>query len=169
MKSWLIQEEKKNPQRLPCETLCRSSLVKKKLVKHKKSNKKKTEKNARKGLYRLEFLRSFELSKWMKCYSYEWTISLTGITLFLTLWRGAYESFLLLWLSIQGSTIFTYPVYSVDRFSEPPSSSRCAYESGVSSCISINSGWGGKCYISPCFFIDLWLWALLPLLFYGIG
>ena len=117
MKSWLIQEEKKNPQRLPCETLCRSSLVKKKLVKHKKSNKKKTEKNARKGLYRLEFLRSFELSKWMKCYSYEWTISLTGITLFLTLWRGAYESFPLLWHSIQGLTLFTYSVYSVDRFS----------------------------------------------------
>ena len=69
----------------------------------------------------------------------------------LTLWRGAYESFPLLWLSIQGLTLFTYPVYSVDRFSEPPNSSRCAYGSGVSSCTSINSGWGGKCYISPCF------------------
>ena len=151
MKSWLIQEEKKNTQRLPCETLCRSSLVKKKLVKHKKSNKKKTEKNARKGLYRLEFLRSFELSEWMKCYSYEWTISLAGITLFLTLWRGAYESFPLLWHSIQGLTLFTYSVYSVDRFSEPPNSSRCAYESGISGCISINSGWGGKCYIFTIF------------------
>ena len=44
---------------------------------------KKIEKNSRKGMYRLEFLRSFELSKWMKCYSYEYTVSLAGITLFL--------------------------------------------------------------------------------------
>ena len=69
----------------------------------------------------------------------------------LTLWRGTYESFPLLWLSIQGPTLFTYLVYSVDRFSEPPNSSRCAYESGVSSCISINSGWAGKCFIFTMF------------------
>ena len=76
--------------------------------------------------------------------------------------------FLSLWLSIQGSTLFTFPAYSVDRFSEPRNSSRCAYEPGVSSCISINSAWGGKCSVSPCAFTDLWLGGLLPLLFYGI-
>ncbi|XFG03661.1 hypothetical protein AB1E19_007285 [Capra hircus] len=37
-------------------------------------------------------------------------------------------------------------LFKSDRFSEPPNSSRCAYESGVSSCISINSGWGGISY-----------------------
>ena len=39
----MIEEEKKDPQRLPCETLCRSSLVKefiKKIIrKHKKPEK----------------------------------------------------------------------------------------------------------------------------------
>ncbi|XP_069454084.1 protein LEG1 homolog [Ovis canadensis] len=40
----------------------------------------------------------------------------------------------------------TIVLLSQDRFSEPPNSSRCAYESGVSSCISINSGWGGISY-----------------------
>ncbi|OWK02011.1 hypothetical protein Celaphus_00018978 [Cervus elaphus hippelaphus] len=33
-----------------------------------------------------------------------------------------------------------------NRFSEPPNSSRCAYEPGVSSSIFINSGWGGINY-----------------------
>ena len=58
------------------------------------TKKKKQKKNARKGLYRLEFLRSFELSKWMKCYSYEYTISLAGITLFLLFGREHMSLFL---------------------------------------------------------------------------
>lgn len=45
--------------------------------------------------------------------------------------------------------LFTYSVYSEDRFSEPPNSSVCAYDAGAPGCISINSGWGGKCYIHP--------------------
>ena len=77
----------------------------------------------------------------------------------LTLWSGACDSFPLWCLSIQGPTLSTFPVYSVDRFSEPPNSSQCAYESGVSSCISINSAWGGKCSVSLCSFTDLWLRA----------
>ncbi|XP_043312977.1 protein LEG1 homolog [Cervus canadensis] len=43
-------------------------------------------------------------------------------------------------------TIFYGRLLKTDRFSEPSNSSRCAYESGGSSCISINSGWGGINY-----------------------
>ncbi|XP_055289434.1 protein LEG1 homolog isoform X1 [Moschus berezovskii] len=43
-------------------------------------------------------------------------------------------------------TLFYGKLFKTDRFSETPKSSRCAYESGVSSCISINSGWGGINY-----------------------
>ncbi|CAI9149540.1 unnamed protein product [Rangifer tarandus platyrhynchus] len=43
-------------------------------------------------------------------------------------------------------TLFYGRLFKTDRFSEPPNSSRCAYESGVSSCISINSAWGGISY-----------------------
>ncbi|CAI9173498.1 unnamed protein product [Rangifer tarandus platyrhynchus] len=43
-------------------------------------------------------------------------------------------------------TLFYGRLFKTGRFSEPPNSSRCAYESGVSSCISINSGWAGINY-----------------------
>ncbi|KAB0364271.1 hypothetical protein FD754_008427 [Muntiacus muntjak] len=43
-------------------------------------------------------------------------------------------------------TLFYGRLFKTDRLSEPPNSSRCAYESGVSSCISIHSGWGGINY-----------------------
>ncbi|XP_055289171.1 LOW QUALITY PROTEIN: protein LEG1 homolog [Moschus berezovskii] len=43
-------------------------------------------------------------------------------------------------------TLLYGKLFKTDRFSEPPKSSRCAYESGASSCISVNSGWGGINY-----------------------
>lgn len=42
--------------------------------------------------------------------------------------------------------LFTYSIYSADRFSDPSNSSVCAYDAGTPGCVSINSGWGGKCY-----------------------
>ncbi|XP_043312972.1 protein LEG1 homolog isoform X1 [Cervus canadensis] len=45
-------------------------------------------------------------------------------------------------------------LFETGRFSEPPNSSRCAYESGVSSCISINSAWGGiSFYVVIAYFL----------------
>ncbi|XP_057596134.1 protein LEG1 homolog [Hippopotamus amphibius kiboko] len=40
-------------------------------------------------------------------------------------------------------TLFYGKLFKTDRFSAPLNSSMCAYEAGGSSCISIDSGWGG--------------------------
>ena len=142
---------KEGPTESACEMLCRSSLVKKEsakkiIRKHKKPEKCK-KRSVQAGIS--EKLWALKVNGML----FIWMDHITGRNDPLTLWSGAYESFPLLWLSIQGSTLFTFLVSSVDRFSELPNNSRCAYESGVSSCISINSAWGGSCSISPCAFM----------------